>query len=159
MTLQQSARPLSVLHGAELDAFCAEARRRYDAFKNRGVKLNLTRGKPSPRQLDLCQELLTLPGPQDYRSGAIDCRNYGDPQGLPELRAVLAPIFGVPPERTILGGNSSLSLMHDAIVFALLKGTCDSQRPWATEERVAFLCPVPGYDRHFAICEAFGIEM
>lgn len=147
------------MQDAEFDAFHADARRRYDAFKQRGVKLNLTRGKPSNRQLDLCNELLGLPGTSDYRAGTIDCRNYGDVQGLPELRAVLAPVFGVPPERVILGSNSSLSLMHDAIVFALLKGTCDSPQPWSKEPRVAFLCPVPGYDRHFAICEGFGIEM
>src|SRR5436190_22043942 len=112
MTLQQSAGSLAAMQGVELDAFHAEARRRYDAFKQRGVTLNLTRGKPSARQLDLCNELLALPGTSDYRAGAIDCRNYGDPQGLPELRAVLAPIFGVLPERTILGSNSSLTLMH-----------------------------------------------
>src|SRR5216684_3656728 len=86
MSLRQSAGSLSEMHPAELDAFHADARRSYDAFKERGVKLNLTRGKPSVRQLDLSNELLALPGPSDYRSGPIDCRNYGDPQGLPELR-------------------------------------------------------------------------
>jgi DNA-binding transcriptional MocR family regulator len=144
---------------AEREAFQADARRRYDAFAARGVTLNLTRGKPSARQLDLCNALLALPGTADYRSGPIDCRNYGDPQGLVELRALFAPIFGVSPDRVILGNNASLSLMHDAIVFALLKGTCNSERPWSKEPRVAFLCPVPGYDRHFAICQDFGIEM
>ena len=123
------------------------------------MKLNLTRGKPSNRQLDLSKDLLALPGTSDYKAGGIDCRNYGDLQGLPELRALLAPVFGVPPERMILGSNSSLSFMHDAIVFALLKGVCDSPRPWSKDARVAFLCPVPGYDRHFGICEEFGIEM
>src|SRR5215510_1562648 len=159
MTLRQSTGPLSSLQGAELERFRADAQREYDAFKQRGVKLNLTRGKPSNRQLDLCNELLNLPGASDYKAGAIDCRNYGDLQGLPELRAVLAPIFGVPAERMILGTNASLSLMHDAIVFALLKGVCDSPQQWSKEPRVAFLCPVPGYDRHFAICQEFGIEM
>ena len=144
---------------AEREAFQADTRRRYDAFAARGVTLNLTRGKPSARQLDLCNALLALPGTADYRSGPIDCRNYGDPQGLVELRALFAPIFGVSPDRVILGNNASLSLMHDAIVFALLKGTCNSERPWSKEPRVAFLCPVPGYDRHFAICQDFGIEM
>ena len=147
------------MHGADLQAFHAEARKQYDAFKQRGVKLNLTRGKPSNRQLDLCNEMLALPGLSDYKSGTIDCRNYGDLQGLPELRALLAPIFGLPPDRVILGSNSSLSLMHDAIVFALLKGTCDSPEPWSRDSHVAFLCPVPGYDRHFHICQEFGIEM
>jgi hypothetical protein len=157
MTLRQSASLLSSLHGAELETFHQDAQRRYDAFKQRGVKLNLTRGKPSNRQLDLCNDLLALPARQT-QGGGIDCRNYGDLQA-PELRALLAPVFGVPPERMILGSNSSLSFMHDAIVFALLKGVCDSPRPWSKDARVAFLCPVPGYDRHFAICEEFGIEM
>src|SRR5262245_12133309 len=159
MSLQQSAGLLSSLHGAELDRFHKDAQQRYDAFKQRGVKLNLTRGKPSSRQLDLCRDLLALPGTSDYKAGAIDCRNYGDLQGIPELRALLAPVFGVPAERVILGNNSSLTVMHDAIVFALLKGVCDSPKPWSQDSRVAFLCPVPGYDRHFSICEEFGIEM
>lgn len=142
-----------------LTAFHTDARQRYDEFAGRGVKLNLTRGKPSAAQLDLSNDLLALPGAGDFMSGAIDCRNYGDLQGLPELRALLAPVFGVTGDRVILGNNASLSLMHDAVVFALLKGTPDSERPWSQEPRLAFLCPVPGYDRHFAICQAFGIEL
>ena len=143
----------------ELAAFNADARKRYDAFAGRGVKLNLTRGKPSNAQLDLSNELLSLPGQGDFMSGSIDCRNYGDLQGLPELRNLLAPVFGVTGDRVILANNASLSLMHDAVVFSLLKGTVDSERPWSKEERIAFLCPVPGYDRHFAICQEFGIEL
>src|SRR5580765_5469388 len=95
----------------ELERFHTEARRRYDVFAQRGVALNLTRGKPSARQLDLCNELLALPGPADYKVGGIDCRNYGDLQGLPEVRALLAPVFGVTPDRVVLGNNASLSLM------------------------------------------------
>src|SRR5690606_2858922 len=104
-------------------------------------------------------ELLSLPGPGDYTIGNVDCRNYGELQGLPELRALLAPVFGVTPDRVIVGDNASLSLMHDAVAFSLLKGTCDSERPWSKEHRIAFLCPVPGYDRHFGICQELGIEM
>lgn len=136
-----------------------QIRSRYDAFAARGVKLNLTRGKPAPEQLDLSAPLLDLPGSKDFMIGNVDCRNYGELQGLAELRALLAPVFGVTPDRVIVGDNSSLSLMHDAIAFSLLKGTCDSERPWSKESRVAFLCPVPGYDRHFSICQEFGIEM
>ena len=150
---------LSGVTREELDHIRVRARERYDAFARRGVKLNLTRGKPSNRQLDLSNELLALPGASDYKAGAIDCRNYGDLQGLPELRALLAPVFGVTGDRVILGNNASLSLMHDAIVFSLLKGTVDSPRPWSQESGIAFLCPVPGYDRHFTICADFGIEM
>src|SRR5215510_11862962 len=99
MTLRQSTGPLSSLQGADLERFRADAQRQYDAFRQRGVKLNLTRGKPSNRQLDLCNELLALPGAADYKSGSIDCRNYGELLGLPELRALLAPLFGVPADR------------------------------------------------------------
>ena len=138
----------------------ADVRRRYDAFKARGLALDLTRGKPSGEQLDLASDLMGLPGAADYRAAdGTDVRNYGGLQGLPELRALLAPLFGVPPAQLVLGGNSSLALMHDAVAYALLKGTVDSPRPWSREPRVAFLCPVPGYDRHFAICQTFGIEM
>ena len=150
---------LTRLQADDLRAFHGQVRARYDAFAGGGLKLNLTRGKPSAQQLDLCNELLSLPGANEYLSGAVDCRNYGELQGLPELRALLAPVFGVTPDRVIIGENASLSLMHDAVVFSLLKGTCDSERPWSKESRIAFLCPVPGYDRHFFICQELGIEM
>lgn len=150
---------LPSLRADELRAYHAQIRQRYDAFAKRGVKLNLTRGKPAAQQLDLSNELLGLPGPRDFTLGNVDCRNYGELQGLLELRAILAPVFGVTPDRVILGDNASLSLMHDAVLFSLVKGTCDSERPWSKESRVAFICPVPGYDRHFFICQEFGIEM
>ena len=150
---------LTTLRADELRAFHQRIRERYDGFARRGLKLNLTRGKPSSAQLDLCNELLEMPGRDGYMSGAIDCRNYGELQGLPELRALLAPIYDVMPDRIVLGGNTSLGLMHDAVVYALLKGTCDSARPWSKESRIAFICAVPGYDRHFSICNEFDIEM
>lgn len=151
---------LTQLGSRDLAAFHDRVRGRYEAFKTRGLKLDLTRGKPAAEQLDLSSDLLALPGAREYTAAdGTDCRNYGGLQGLPELRALLAPLFGLDPELVVLGDNSSLGLMHDAVVYAMLKGTCDSARPWAKEERVAFLCPVPGYDRHFAICEEFGIEM
>ena len=137
-----------------------EARGRYDAFVTRGVKLDLTRGKPASAQLDLSGALLALPGAGDFLAAdGTDTRNYGVLQGLPELRALLAPLFGLDPQHTIIGDNSSLGLMHDTIAYALLCGTCDSPHPWSRSKRVAFLCPVPGYDRHFAICQDFGIDM
>lgn len=150
---------LPSLRAAELRAYHVQIRERYDAFAKRGVKLNLTRGKPAAQQLDLSNELLGLPGLQDFMSGNVDCRNYGELQGLLELRAILAPVFGVTPDRMILGDNASLSLMHDAVLFSLVKGTCDSERPWAKEARIAFICPVPGYDRHFSICQELSIDM
>ncbi len=150
---------LSALSAEDLRSYHSQIRQRYDAFAGRGVKLNLTRGKPSPAQLDLSNALLSLPGATDYMSGTIDTRNYGELAGLPELRALLAPLFGVTPDRLIVGENASLSLMHDSVAFSMLKGNCDSERPWSREARIAFLCPVPGYDRHFSICQEFGIEM
>jgi DNA-binding transcriptional MocR family regulator len=144
----------------QLRAVHDAARLSYDDFATRGVKLDLTRGKPSSEQLELSGALLTLPGAGDYLAAdRSDTRNYGVLQGLPELRALLAPLFGLEPEHTLIGDNSSLGLMHDTIAYALLCGTCDSPRPWSKNSRVAFLCPVPGYDRHFAICQDFGIEM
>ena len=151
---------LAQLDAPALSAFHDQQRSRYEEFKQRGLKLDLTRGKPSAAQLDLALPLLALPGERDYLAAdKTDCRNYGGPQGLAELRALLAPLFGAAPEQLVLGDNSSLGLMHDTIVYALLTGVPGSARPWSKESRVAFLCPVPGYDRHFAICEQFGIEM
>jgi DNA-binding transcriptional MocR family regulator len=132
----------------------------YDAFKARGVKLDLTRGKPSIAQLELSAELLALPGEDDYTGeGGVDCRNYGGLQGLLEARRLFSAMVGAPPEQVVVNNNSSLALMHDTVVFALLKGTCDSATPWSKQGDIAFLCPVPGYDRHFRICEDYGIRM
>ena len=149
----------SITTGRDLEQFRADARQRYDAFAARGVKLNLTRGKPSARQLDLSNDLLSMPGPGDYKAGAIDCRNYGDLQGIPELRALLAPVFGVTADRTIVCDNGSLPLMHEAVVSSLLNGASDSPRPWGQESKIKFICAVPGYDRHFGMCEDLGIEL
>ncbi|MGH9725140.1 MAG: aminotransferase class I/II-fold pyridoxal phosphate-dependent enzyme [Candidatus Acidiferrales bacterium] len=135
-------------------------REAYDAFKERNVKLNLTRGKPSADQLDLSAALLSLPGPADFTAeGATDCRNYGGLQGLAEARRLFSGIMGAPPEQVVVANNSSLALMHDILVYALLKGTCDSAAPWSQQGEIAFLCPVPGYDRHFKICQDYGIRM
>jgi len=132
----------------------------YDAFKAKGLKLDLTRGKPSPAQLDLSSELLSLPGSADFiAEGAIDCRNYGGLQGLAEARRLFSGIIGAPPEQVVVSDNSSLALMHDTVVYALLKGTCDSITPWSQQGAISFLCPVPGYDRHFTICRDYGIRM
>jgi DNA-binding transcriptional MocR family regulator len=151
---------LSSLQTADLVAFHSQTQARYDAFTQRGLALDLTRGKPSSEQLDLSNGLLTLPGASDYLAAdRTDTRNYGVLQGLPEMRALLAPLFGATPAQVVIGDNSSLALMHDAVAFALLHGVVGGERPWGREPRVAFLCPVPGYDRHFTICEALGIEM
>ena len=132
----------------------------YEAFKKKGLKLNLTRGKPGADQLDLSRELLSLPGQGDYRSeNGTDCRNYGILQGIPEARQLFSGMMGAPAEQVVVANNSSLALMHDIVTQALLKGTCDSDVPWGKQGDISFLCPVPGYDRHFTICEVYGIRM
>ena len=112
-----------------------------------------------PRAARSVQSLLSLPG-DDYRDGeGTDTRNYGGLHGLPELRAIFGELLGIPVPNLIAGNNSSLELMHDVVAFSMLYGGVDSQRPWKDEPSVKFLCPVPGYDRHFAITETMGIEM
>ncbi|MFJ4566753.1 aminotransferase class I/II-fold pyridoxal phosphate-dependent enzyme [Streptomyces caelestis] len=136
-----------------------EARRDYAGLKDRGLSLDLTRGKPSPEQLDLSAELLTLPGGRYTALDGTDCRNYGAPgDGLRELRDIFAPALQVPVDQLLAVGNSSLELMHDCLVHALLGTVPGAEGRWA-DQRVAFLCPVPGYDRHFALCERLGIDM
>ena len=138
----------------------SQLRESYEAFKKKGLKLDLTRGKPSAAQLDLSNELLSLPGAANYLAdGGVDCRNYGGLQGLAEARRLFSGIMGAPPEQVVVANNSSLALMHDTIVYALLKGTYDIGTPWSAQGEIAFLCPVPGYDRHFTICKDFGIRM
>jgi DNA-binding transcriptional MocR family regulator len=134
--------------------------RNYAELQALGLKLDLTRGKPSPAQLDLSNGLRALPGKEDFRDGeGTDTRNYGGLHGLPELRAIFGELLGIPVPNLIAGNNASLELMHDVVVFSMLYGGVDSPRPWAQEPVVKFLCPAPGYDRHFAITESLGIEM
>jgi DNA-binding transcriptional MocR family regulator len=133
--------------------------RNYAELQAKGLKLDLTRGKPAPAQLDLSNALLSLPG-EDFRDGdGTDTRNYGGLHGLPELRAIFSELLGIPVPNLIAGNNASLELMHDVVVFSMLHGGVDSPRPWAAEPVVKFLCPAPGYDRHFAITETLGVEM
>jgi DNA-binding transcriptional MocR family regulator len=157
---------LDTLMTDDLRAFRHQAGERHAAFRARGLKLDSTRGKPSGPQLDLSNALLDMLGGDDFRSAdGGDCRNYlGDVRGLPEARALFAPVLGAPVEQMLVGGNSSLTLMHDLIVFALLHGVPGGDASWSTPSSstgapVTFLCPVPGYDRHFGICEGFGIRM
>jgi DNA-binding transcriptional MocR family regulator len=142
----------------ELIAQRDDALRDYEALVRRGLSLDLTRGKPSARQLDLASRMLTLPSGHKAADGT-DCRNYGGLQGLSELRAIFSGSLQVPVAQLVAAGNSSLSLMHDSIVHAMLGRLPGAERRWADEPRIAFLCPVPGYDRHFALCERFGIEL
>jgi DNA-binding transcriptional MocR family regulator len=144
----------------DITAISQQLQENYAAFQRKGLKLDLTRGKPSAAQLELSAALLSLPGSQDYvAEGALDCRNYGGLQGLAEARRLFSGMMGAAPEQVVVANNSSLALMHDTIVYGLLKGTCDSVTPWSKQGEIAFLCPVPGYDRHFTICADYGIRM
>lgn len=131
----------------------------YNAFKEQNVKLNMSRGIPSVEQLDLSQEMLSnLMTPSDCIIDETDCRSYGLLTGIPAAKKLFADMLGVNRDNIIIGGNSSLNVMFDTITRAFCFGILGNT-PWSKLEKVKFLCPVPGYDRHFAICEIFGIEM
>jgi DNA-binding transcriptional MocR family regulator len=142
-----------------LDDLLDRARKDYEALAGRGLSLDLTRGKPAPAQLDLSDDLLSLPGGRHTSADGTDLRNYGGLQGLPELREIFAEALQVPVAQLLAAGNSSLELMHDCLVHALLSRVPGAGSRWVDQEPIAFLCPVPGYDRHFALCERFGIDM
>ena len=150
---------LSDLPTDELARLESQLAAEYDALAGENLALDLTRGKPSPEQLDLSERLLALPGEGDHTAGSTDVRNYGGGAGLPELRAIFAELLGVGTDRVIAQDNASLSIMYDLLTFSMLFGTPDSGRPWKDEPQLRWLCPVPGYDRHFGITEALGIEM
>ncbi|MEJ3655387.1 aminotransferase class I/II-fold pyridoxal phosphate-dependent enzyme [Actinomycetes bacterium KLBMP 9759] len=135
------------------------ARADYDALVAQGMKLDLTRGKPSAAQLDLATPLLSLPGETYKSADGTDTRNYGGLNGLPELREIFSAALQVPTAQLVAFGNGSLELMHDTLVHALLSPLPGAERRWVEEERVVFLAPVPGYDRHFSVCERLGIEL
>ncbi len=138
----------------------ASLRARYQKFKNMGLRLDMTRGKPAPEQLDLANDMINILSAKDYKDiNGVDCRNYGGLDGLAEAKKLFADFLEVNTDEIIIGGNASLNIMHDIIVRAITHGTCDSDTPWGKLNKIKFLCPAPGYDRHFAICEHFGIEM
>ena len=155
---EQTAAALSSLSSAELEAFLESQRTAYAELRERGLALDLTRGKPSVAQLDLSNELLELPRGHKDASGT-DVRNYGGLSGITELREMFAELLWVEPEQVVAGGASSLTMMHDCLVQLLLHGAPDSPHPWSQEETVKFVCPVPGYDRHFTMLASYGIEM
>ncbi|MEA4965220.1 MAG: aminotransferase class I/II-fold pyridoxal phosphate-dependent enzyme [Oscillospiraceae bacterium] len=141
---------------AEYDAVMA----RYDAAKSKGLKLNMARGKPGKAQLDLVSDILTvLTDPADCVSDGIDCRNYGELSGIPAAKALYAEILGCKPSQVFIGGNASLALMFGVVSKAYSHGLLHSEKPWSQYKTVKFLCPAPGYDRHFRVTETFGAEL
>ena len=141
---------------AELDSLLAK----FESVKARGLKLDMSRGKPDPTQLNLSMDMLRQnPYELIYSRKGTDVRNYGELAGVDEAKELFGDLLGLPMENVIMGGQSSLALMYDCVIKALLLGVYGGSKPWGQQGQLRFLCPVPGYDRHFRICEEFGIEM
>ncbi|HEY7775301.1 MAG TPA: aminotransferase class I/II-fold pyridoxal phosphate-dependent enzyme, partial [Kineobactrum sp.] len=152
MHIEQASEP-------QLREQLADLLERYDQLAAGGLALDLTRGKPGAAQVALSDALDGILG-GDYRAAdGTDVRNYGGLDGLSEAKILFGGILGTLPEETLVGGNSSLTLMYQVIDFALTEGLRGPESAWARRDPVKFLCPVPGYDRHFSICEYLGIEM
>lgn len=135
--------------------------KQYDEYCAMGLKLDMSRGKPSADQLDISMDILTnIKDIADVKDETgFDTRNYGLLDGIPEAKRLFSKMINVSENEIIIGGNSSLNLMYDTITKGMLFGFVDSQKPWKDYDKIKFLCPSPGYDRHFGICEAMGIEM
>ncbi len=153
-------KPYAQLTQAERKEEYARLQTEFAALKAQGLSLNMARGKPGKQQLDLVSDILGLmQKPEDYVSDSIDVRNYGEMPGIPAARRLFAEILGCRPEQVFVGGNASLQLMYDTICKAYTHGLLHSPQPWRREETVKWLCPAPGYDRHFKITESFGFEL
>lgn len=133
----------------------------YEKYKTAGIKLDLSRGKPNSDQLDISEGILSVPltRKECTNESGFDYRNYGLLDGIPEAKRLFGELYGLDPESIIVAGNSSLQLMYDAIARAMIFGNCDSEKPWAKEEGLKWICVAPGYDRHFRITEDFGFEL
>lgn len=144
----------------ELKEQLAVLTKEYEAAKAKGLKLDMSRGKPSPAQLDVSNEMLDIVNSETgcVSDSGTDCRNYGIMEGIPEARQLMGDFLRVPKENVFVCGNASLNIMYDCVSSAMLFGIMGST-PWCHLDKVKFLCPVPGYDRHFAITEEFGVEM
>ena len=144
----------------ELMSLKAELEKMYEDVKGRGLKLNMARGLPSSQQLDMEADFFnTFDSTSEFKSETgLDCRNYGELLGIAEARKLMGDMMGIPADNVIVFGNSSLNIMYDTVCRSMVHGVCGST-PWCKLDKVKFLCPAPGYDRHFAITEQFGIEM
>ena len=145
---------------AELQEEYRAVKAQFDALKSRELKLNMSRGKPSKAQLDMVSDIMDVfKTPEDYISDGIDVRNYGELSGLPAAKRLFAEILGCKPEECFIGGNASLTLMYDLVSKGYTHGLRHSEKPWCKLDTVKWLCPAPGYDRHFKITQSFGCEM
>ena len=152
--------PYSCMTKEELEKEYASVLERYNHCLDQNLNLNMARGKPAKAQLDLVSDILTvLQTPEDCFDGTIDARNYGELAGLPSARAYWADVLDCKPSQIFVGGAASLNMMCDIVSRAFTHGLLHSPRPWCKEEKVKFLCPSPGYDRHFQIGEFYGAEL
>ena len=150
----------SALSNQELEQLKDNLLTRYREFKSRGLNLDITRGKPCSEQLDLSLDMLDCVNSRNFKTAAgVDGRNYGGLDGIAEAKNLFAEYLEVEPEELIIGGNSSLNLMHDTFMRAMVNGVNEASQPWGQQSKIKFLCPSPGYDRHFFICDYLGIEM
>ena len=143
----------------QLEVLREDLLKQYDAFVKAGLKLDMSRGKPAPAQLDLANGMFDVLDADSYTTeSGLDARNYGVLDGIPEMKKIFSEAYGIPADQIIVGGNASLTLMFDAMMRLMVFGTEDNI-PWGRLDKVKFLCPSPGYDRHFGITERLGIEM
>ena len=151
----------SSLSKVERENLLAALQKEYNEIKASGLSLDLSRGKPGADQLDACMDLLNaLDSTSDARAeNGFDCRNYGLVDGIPEAKKLFAGLLGLNADEIFVGGNSSLNLMYDTLARAMLFGVLGSERPWGKESVVKFLCPAPGYDRHFRVSQTLGMEL
>ena len=147
----------SELSKEKLSELYEKLNKEYKDYCDKNLKLDMSRGKPSPEQLDICMEMLDIK--DVYTEAGLDTRNYGILEGIPEARKLMGELIGVKAENAIIGGNSSLNMMFDAVALGFTHGVYGAKLPWSKQEKIKFLCPVPGYDRHFRITEFFGFEM
>ena len=145
---------------AQRQAEYAAVRAAYEQQKALGLNLNMARGKPGRQQLDMVMDIFdVLKTPQDYIVDGLETRNYGEVAGVPAARALFAELLGCKASQVFVGGNASLQLMYDAVSKAFTHGLLHSEKPWSKLDKVKWICPVPGYDRHFKVTQSFGVEM